>query len=215
VRWVIIQTTIAICLYLSLHIDLEYGLYCLTDLHIGHTAGVTCRHGMLFLPRHLIQHLKWPGVRVSLILTTDCSVELPWTHWFCLWIVPLYLTLTHWCCLQIVPLPDLDTLMLSAHCSVTWSWHTDVICGLFRYLTLTHWCCLRIVPLPDLDTLMLSADCSVTWPWHTDVVCELFRYLTLTHWCYLRIVPLPDLDTLMLSADCSVTWPWHTDYVCS
>jgi hypothetical protein len=48
-------------------------------------------------------------------------------------------------------LPDLDTLISSADCSVFLIW--------------THWYCLRIVPLPDLDTRTLTAVCSVYLIW--------------------------------------------------
>jgi hypothetical protein len=46
------------------HSDFDYGLLHLPDLKIGLTAGVTGRHGMLTLPRHLIPPLVCPGVRV-------------------------------------------------------------------------------------------------------------------------------------------------------
>jgi hypothetical protein len=174
-------------------------------------------------------HVTWNYLSASPIFTADYSIDLTWTHWFCLRIVPLPDFDTHILSAD-APLPDLDTHILSADCSVTWFWHTNFVCGLFRYLILTHIFCLRIVPLPDFDTHILSADCSVTWFWHTYFVCGcsviwswhtnfdcgLFRYLILTHWLWLRFVPIPDLDTLTLTAVCSVyliwaCWIWTYD----
>jgi hypothetical protein len=114
-------TSLVVCIILHfvqayLYRSAEDAYSCMT---LGPIFGMTrCPYKIGFYSRLF----RWPDLD-TLTLTVDCSVDMTWTHWFCLW-VPL--------------LPDLHTITLTVVCSVTWSWHTNFDCGLFRYLILTH-----------------------------------------------------------------------------
>jgi hypothetical protein len=58
--------------------NFDRGLLPLPDLEIELTTGVTSQQGILTPPRHPIPPLVFPGVRVSLICTTDYSMHLIW-----------------------------------------------------------------------------------------------------------------------------------------
>jgi hypothetical protein len=72
----------------------------------GLMVGVTGRQGMLTPPRHLIPPLVFPGVRVRLICSVDCSIYLNWTL---IW-------------LQIFLFTWRNALLLTVDCSVCLIW---------------------------------------------------------------------------------------------
>jgi hypothetical protein len=90
----------------SWHTDLDCGSYCVSNLEIELTVGVTSQQGMLTPPWHQIPPLVFPGVRVSLFSTVDYSIA--WTgRWF-------------W--LQLFQFTWLGVLILTADCSVYLIW---------------------------------------------------------------------------------------------
>jgi hypothetical protein len=126
----------------SWHTDLNYGWYRLSNVEISFTAGVTGRQGMLTPPSHLIPFLVFPGVRVSLIFTVDCSIA--WTgHWF-------------W--LEISPLTWLGVLILTADCSVYLIWTTDFDYWFLRLI----WGARRVRPV-GRGCLLLHGTWSHLW----------------------------------------------------
>jgi ABC-type sugar transport system permease subunit len=90
----------------SWYTNLDYGLSRLPQHELGHMVGVSGRQRMLTPPRHLLLHLVFPGIRVSLVFTVDYSMYMIWA-----------LTLT-----ADFPSTWLDSLILTADCFVHLVW---------------------------------------------------------------------------------------------